>query len=102
MKLFIRFFTKYLEKKRHRRDLRRKILSKSGSYEEMADNITKSITKSRDLYKLLITKVHPDRFIDEKKTIATELSSRITENKKDYAELLKLKEEVDLFLNKDH
>ena len=44
-------------------------------------------------------KVHPDRFFGEKKTIANELSAKITKSKKNYKELLELKTQVDDFLS---
>lgn len=69
-------------------------------YKSVAQNIALSISKSKDLYKSLIVKVHPDKFIEEKKEEATELSTRITMAKKNYEELTRLKIEVEQFLNK--
>lgn len=48
---------------------------------------------ARKLYKDLITKCHPDRFVgDNQKTeIATTLSSEITRSRHNYSQLLKLK-----------
>ena len=62
-------------------------------------NIVLSISKSKDLYKHLIKQTHPDKFQDDKKGIATELSKRITKSKRNYGELIKLQEEVENFKN---
>ena len=86
-------------KQRKKSKLRKKILSDGESFTETAINITNSIGKSKDLYKKLIVKVHPDRFFGEKKTIANELSAKITKSKKNYKELLELKTQVDDFLS---
>lgn len=67
-------------------------------YTKTAKNIALSISKSKNLYKSLITEVHPDRFQDEKKLIAEQLSIKITNAKKNYKELISLKVEVDEFL----
>ena len=97
--LFI-FIILYFQKIKFKRRLRNKVLQDGTSdYKGVAENIALSIAKSRNLYKELIIKVHPDRFLDSKKEIATELSSRITKAKKNYSELLHLKEEVENFLN---
>jgi hypothetical protein len=85
-------------KRRKKSELRKKILSEEISYSDTAENITKSISHSNKLYKELITKTHPDLFEKENKLYATELSSKITKNKKNYNELLKLKLEVEDFL----
>lgn len=83
-----------------RKRLRRLVLADGNSdYKEVAVNIALSISKSKELYKELITKVHPDRFTDERKEKAAELSSRITKAKKNYHELQLLKNEVESFMN---
>jgi hypothetical protein len=91
-------------KKRQKRiELRNKVLADGTSnYKDVAKNIALSISKSKIIYKELIVKVHPDnpKFQNENKEIANELSSRITKSKKNYDELVKLKTEVDNFLNK--
>jgi hypothetical protein len=92
------FVKTFFIKRRKKSELRKKILSEEISYADTAENITKSITHSNILYKRLITKVHPDLFAENNKKYATELSSRITKNKKNYNELLKLKVEVEVFL----
>jgi hypothetical protein len=53
--------------------------------------------KASNLYAKLIRKCHPDRFIgnQEKYNIATELSSKITNNKNSYSKLLELKREAE-------
>ena len=93
---FVLFFVKLLKKNR----LRKRVLSEGISdYKSVAQNIALSISKSKNLYKSLIIKVHPDKFMDEKKEEATVLSTRITIAKKNYEELTKLKTEVEQFLN---
>jgi hypothetical protein len=92
------FLKTFFIKRRKRAELRKKILSEELSYNETAENITKSISHSNKLYKELITKIHPDLFEKENKLHATELSSKITKNKKNYNALLKLKLEVEDFL----
>lgn len=56
-------------------------------------NLMNSISSSRDTYKALIKKCHPDRFQDEViKAKAEELSQEISANKRNYAKLMELKE----------
>jgi hypothetical protein len=89
----------HLALRKKKSSLKRKILEEDISYSEEAKNIINSISKSKSLYKELITKVHPDIFADvDDKQKATELSSSITENKHNYNELSKLKKEVHSFL----
>ena len=88
----------FLKERRKKAELRKKILSEELSYNDTAENITKSISHSNKLYKELITKTHPDLFDETKKVFATELSAEITKNKKNYNELLKLKKIVEDFL----
>ncbi|MGK0411987.1 MAG: hypothetical protein ACJA1B_000176 [Polaribacter sp.] len=94
----VSFVKAFLLKRKKKAELRRKILSEKISYTDTANNITKSIAHSNKLYKELITKVHPDLFEESNKIYATELSSKITKNKKNYNELLKLKVQVERFL----
>lgn len=61
-------------------------------------NIVDSITKSKKLYKSLITKVHPDKFEHKFKLEANNLSARITAAKRNYNKLKKLELEVNDFL----
>ena len=87
---------KKIKAKRH---LRRRVLADGNSeYSETAKNIALSISKSKQLYKELIVKVHPDRFQDELKERATDLSARITKAKRNYDELITLEIEVKEFL----
>lgn len=73
-------------------------------YKNVAKNILLSASKSKELYKSLITIVHPDNnnILKEYKDEATELSTKITNAKKNYEELCKLKTEVDEFLKKNN
>jgi len=57
-----------------------------------------SISKAKKLYKALITRVHPDKFQNDKNEKANELASRITTAKRNYDELCKLEIEVGQFL----
>lgn len=64
------------------------------------DNLMNSINKSRELYKQLSTKCHPDRFIDEDQNKkANELFQEITKNQRNYNRLLELKEIAKTELN---
>lgn len=90
---------KLIRKRAKRRKLRNKILKDGDGYSVSAKNIVDSISKSKALYKELITSVHPDKFQDiEKKEKATDLASRITKSKKNYNDLVQLKIEVLEFL----
>lgn len=64
-------------------------------------NIMESPFKAGELYKELIRKCHPDRFVgdDERVKAATELSARLTEKQNDYKALLALKQEAEEKLN---
>jgi hypothetical protein len=75
--------------------LRKRVLADgSNNYKETALNIANSISKSKELYKELIVKAHPDKYQDEKKILATELSAKITKAKRNYDELCKLELEL--------
>jgi hypothetical protein len=88
------------KKRKRKRELKMKIMADGeNDYSKTAKNIAMSISKSKELYKILITKVHPDRFHDEKRDKATELSARITKAKKNYNQLLLLQDEVTEFLS---
>lgn len=65
------------------------------------DNLMNSINKSRQLYKQLSSKCHPDRFVtdEEKQKIADELFQDITKNQRNYNKLLELQEEAKQKLN---
>lgn len=53
-------------------------------------NVVDSMVKARKLYKQLSVAAHPDKI-----TIAEDLMQRITANRHNYSELLRLKDEVD-------
>ena len=57
-------------------------------------NVVDSMVKARKLYKELSLAVHPDRHPDRRKT-AESLMRRVTSNKRNYSELLKLKTEIE-------
>jgi len=57
------------------------------------DNVMNSILLSKDLFKQLSSKCHPDRFLDaELNAKANEIYQEITKNKRNYNKLLELKE----------
>ncbi|MBS0645480.1 MAG: hypothetical protein JSR97_02660 [Verrucomicrobia bacterium] len=92
--------TQIILKQRKKSILRKKVLADgTDDYKGAAKNIANSISKSRELYKELIVKVHPDKFQDERRIVATELSARITKAKRNYNELISLKTEVDKFMD---
>ena len=100
--LLIPLLGKSILKCREKRKLRKRVFEdRTEDFESTARNIANSISKSKALYKELIIKIHPDKFLDkETKLIATELSSRITKSKRNFDELVKLKTEVEMFLEK--
>ena len=56
------------------------------------DNLMNSIYGSRDLYKELAKKCHPDRFINmPNQKLAEEIFQEITENERNYEKLMSLK-----------
>lgn len=56
-------------------------------------NLMDNINKSKELYKQLSTKCHPDRFIDtELNKKAGDIFQDITRNQRNYSRLLELKE----------
>ena len=57
-------------------------------------NVVASMVKARKLYKELSLAVHPDRHPDRRET-AESLMRRVTSNKHNYSELLKLKTEIE-------
>lgn len=57
-------------------------------------NVVDSMVKARRLYKELSLSGHPDKHPD-KSEIAEDIMQRITKNKHNYSELLKLKTEIE-------
>lgn len=57
-------------------------------------NVVDSMVKARRLYKELSLSAHPDKHPD-KSEIAEDIMQRITKNKHNYSELLKLKMEIE-------
>lgn len=72
------------------------ILNKAKNTNISMDNLMNSINKSRQLYKQLSVKYHPDRFpLDtERRKIADDLFQDITRNQRNYNKLLELQEEA--------
>ena len=76
------------------------ILSNSKKSKFDMGNLLDNINKSRDLYKILSSKCHPDRFHDiEKNKKADEIFQEITRNKRNYGRLIELKELAKTELN---
>jgi flagellar biosynthesis/type III secretory pathway M-ring protein FliF/YscJ len=70
-------------------------LRKAKSQDIDMTNLMNSINSSRDLYKELSKKCHPDRFQDETlKNKAENLFQDISKNKRNYGRLLELKEKA--------
>jgi len=75
-------------------------LMKAKSKDIDMDNLINSISSSKALYTELSRKCHPDRFLDtQQKKIADELFQEISENKRNHAKLLELKERAIKYLN---
>lgn len=75
-------------------------VSSSKKVDTKTNDLIQDIFKAESLYKKLITKVHPDRFIDEdKKQLAEELSKEITKNKHSYSKLLDLEAQVNVLFS---
>jgi hypothetical protein len=90
----------YLLKKRNKKKaLRERILADGeADYRETAKNIAESIAKAKDLYKKLIIKVHPDRFLDQRNEKATAITAQLTQARNDYKELKRIELEIEEFL----
>ena len=72
--------------------LKEKLRQAKGSNVDM-NNLMNSINGSKDLYKELSRKCHPDRFVNsEKQIIAEEIFQEISNNKRDYKKLIELKQ----------
>ena len=81
-------------------DLNKSDFKKMKSQDIDMENLMNSITNSNELYKELSKKCHPDRFVNtELQFIAEKIFQEITENKRDYNSLLKLKERAIKELN---
>ena len=87
----------YLKRFLRRKNLRKRVMADgSNDYSKTAKNIAQSIANSRSLYKELIGKTHPDRFVNDpqKQKKAAEIASLITASKRNYNELIVLKERI--------
>ena len=74
--------------------------NEKGSGEIDMSGLMDSIHGARDLYKELITKCHPTRFVNSpKQKLAEEISQEITLNKRNYKKLLALKDRAIKELN---
>lgn len=87
----------YIKRFLRRKYLRKRVMADgSNDYSKTAKNIAQSIANSKSLYKDLIGKTHPDRFVNDpiKQEKAAELASLITASKRNYSELIVLKERI--------
>jgi hypothetical protein len=81
-------------------DLQSNILDRAKANDIDMNGVMASITSSRELYKLLSGKCHPDRFLDATiKKKAEEIFQEISSNKRNYSKLLELKEIAQSELN---
>jgi hypothetical protein len=90
--LFLIIYINHLKRKQTVTKFEKEILEAKDGDINMAD-LMLSINKSRELYKELSRKCHPDKHIESlfQKEIE-ELFQEITENKRNFQELVKLKE----------
>jgi len=80
-------------------DMLKKAIDDSKKVSIDMSNIIISINNSRDLYKKLCVKYHPDKFIDENiKKIANDLIAEINSNKTDYKKLLVIENKAEKLL----
>lgn len=88
-----------IKRRNKKKQLRNQLLSEGEKdFKVTAENIAQGIAKGRKLYKKLIVKVHPDRFLDHRKIQAGEITSRLTAAELNYNELLKIEKEIETFL----
>jgi hypothetical protein len=58
-------------------------------YGNHAQEIIDNLTKSKNLYTLLIKRIHPDKQCQEMKGISEQITSRLNQNKTNFRELKK-------------
>lgn len=81
-------------------DLTKKDIKKSQKSRIDMDNLMNSINSSRDLYKTLSKKCHPDRFVNTaKQDLAENIFQEISRNKRDFEKLNKIKLRAEKELN---
>ena len=79
-------------------EVKKSDLKKSGNID--MNNLMNSIHHSRELYKELSKNCHPDRFVNTpKQEIAEEIFQKISRNKRNYEQLMFIKEEAKNKLN---
>lgn len=75
--------------------INKKILDSRDATIDM-DNLMNSINKAESLFKLLSKKYHPDRFINsDNHPLAEQLFQQITENKRNYQQLVRLQKQAE-------
>lgn len=96
--IFVSIIFKFI---RHRQKIKSKDeLEKYKKQEVSMDNVFYSINQSKELYKDLSKKCHPDKFIgSEKYHLAEQIFQDLTENKRNYKELLRIKSRIHNELN---
>jgi hypothetical protein len=93
--IIVLFIIKLLKKKNNLAfsDLSKEQLKKAQSTNVDMDNLMNSINGARELYKTLSKTCHPDRFINsDKEKIAEKIFQEISKNKRNYNELVELKQ----------
>jgi hypothetical protein len=75
--------------------INKKILDSRDATIDM-ENLMNSINKAESLFKQLSKKYHPDRFINsDNHTLAEQLFQQITENKRNYQQLVRLQKQAE-------
>lgn len=98
--LFLIFKLKRVNNNLAFNDVTKKDIKKSQKTDIDMDNLMNSINGSRDLYKTLSKKCHPDRFVNtEQQGLAEKIFQEISKNKRDFGKLNELKSKAEKELN---
>lgn len=98
--LFLIFKLKRVNNNLAFNEVTKKDIKKSQKMDIDMDNLMNSINGSRDLYKTLSKKCHPDRFVNTaKQDLAEKIFQEISRNKRDFEKLNKLKLRAEKELN---
>jgi len=98
--LYLIFRLKRVNKNLAFKDVAKKDIKNSQKMDIDMDNLMNSINSSRDLYKELSKKCHPDRFVNsDKQDLAEKIFQEISRNKRDFEKLNKLKLRAEKELN---
>lgn len=98
--LFLIFRSKRVNNNLAFNDVAKKDIKKTQKTDIDMDNLMSSINSSRNLYKELSKKCHPDRFVNtDKQDLAEKIFQEISRNKRDFKKLNKLKSRAEKELN---